>query len=380
MALLRACQLLVLSAIVAGCASAPGVVSYSPDLLDGSAFGVAAGETAPDIDLLSVNDDMRAFLDRHVAEKASDDLKLRQLLNALIGDGLRLEYDNFSTFTAEEAFYTREANCMSFTNLFVALAREAGIKAYYQEVEIPPSWAERGDTWLYNLHLNVLVVMRGLEQVVDFNMADFEHSYQRRRITDAEAQAHYHNNMGVHRMTEGDYREAYLHYAKAIELQPGAGYIWNNLGLLYRRGGQGDAAEQAFLHAIAVDDDLSAASNLSRLYAQRGQAELARRYEEKVVRFRDRNPYYLYALAEQAYQQQRFSEAEDLLQRALRGQRNDHSFYNLLAMVHLQQGELGLAQRRFRQAQELADDRDRDRYSQKIARVSAWQDDDHDLD
>ena len=58
------------------------------------------------------------------------------------------------TLTASEAFHTRRGNCLTFSNMFVAMARYAGLNAWYREVEIDPEWNSREDTLLVSLHVN----------------------------------------------------------------------------------------------------------------------------------------------------------------------------------------------------------------------------------
>ena len=36
-------------------------------------------------------------------------------------------------------------NCLSFSSMFVAMAREADLTAYFQEVYIPPNWRTVND-------------------------------------------------------------------------------------------------------------------------------------------------------------------------------------------------------------------------------------------
>ncbi|TXS90684.1 hypothetical protein FV139_17030 [Parahaliea maris] len=355
---------------LAACASQSPIArapAYTPEqLLQGSQFGLHP-EPIPAVDLLAVNDDMRAFVHQHVPDMGVNDRrKIELLLRAILDDGLNLNYNNFLTFTAEEAFYSREGNCMSFTNLFVALAREAGVNAKFQEVEVPPSWAARGDTWLLNLHINAVIDLPGYEQVVDFNLNDYSRDLHRRELTDREALARYHNNMGVHWMGEGDYERAFMQFKRAIQLRPGTGYFYTNLGTLFRRLEQETAAESAYLVAIGIDDEPVASSNLARLYDGQGEDELARYYRERVELFRTRNPYYLFHLAEEAYARAEYDEAEDLLLNALRRHPRDHEIYRLLGLTHLQLGDYWLAEKRFRQAAELAEGEALERYNHKL--------------
>jgi len=339
-------------------------------LLNGSRFGLQPVPIET-VDLLAVNDDMRAFVRQHVPPNVGDKRKVELILGAILDEGLHLTYDNFKTYTAEEAFYSRQGNCMSFTNLFVALAREAGVNAQYQEVQVPPTWAEQGDTWMFNLHINALVNLPGNEQVVDFNLSDYNKEYHRRELSDNEALARYHNNMGVHWMAENQPERAFMQFKRAIELRPSTGYFWTNLGTLLRRLNEFEAAESAYLAAIDNDQDQVAYSNLARLYGQQGQQALASYYLDQVKLFRTKNPYYLFHLAEEAYAVADYEEADRLLHKALRQHSKDHKIYRLLGLTHLQQGEFWLAEKRFRQAAELAEGEDLERYNHKLELLAA---------
>jgi Flp pilus assembly protein TadD len=372
------CKSLVLAAVLAlaACSSAyrsePGVAALEQNLLDGSVFGVAAAAAPPAVDLTALDDEMRAFLEERAPLDLSKQQKVRRILRGLLEGGLQLEYHNFHTFTAQETFHSREGNCMSFTNLFIALAREAGLKVSYQEVEVPPSWGSQSGSWLYSKHINALVAMQDYDQVVDFNLDNFDNDYPRYRISDRAALARYHNNMGVHWMGQQDYPGAFLHFRAALQLEPETSFFWTNLGSLYRRAGELPLAEQAYLHAIAIDGEPAAMSNLARHYQQQGDFERARYYEEQVTEFRRHNPFYLYQLARQAYNAADYEEARELLQRAIRFNDQEDRFFQLLGLSHLQLGEVAAAERRFRQAAELADSEDdKARYQRKLDLLAA---------
>ena len=359
--------LLLLGACSSAYRSDPGVVALEQDMLSGSVFGVTSDDSAPAVELTALDEDMRHFLEARAPRELSKQQKVRRILEGLLDGGLQLQYHNFHTYTAQETFHSREGNCMSFTNLFVALAREAGLKVSYQEVEVPPSWGSQSGSWLYSKHINALVTMQDYDHVVDFNLDDFDNDYPRYRISDQAALARYHNNMGVHWMGERDYPLSFLHFREALQLEPDTSFFWTNLGSLYRRAGELQLAEQAYLHAIAIDGEPAAMSNLARYYQQQGDYEQARHYEEQVTEFRRQNPFYLYQLARQAYAEANYDESQELLQRAIRLNDQEERFFQLLGLGHLQLGEVAAAKRRFQQAAELADSEDdKARYQRKL--------------
>ena len=367
----RIFQLALLSAVLSACAthSTSGLsVGMTPaEILDGAAFGLSADEQLPPVDVLAVNGDMRAFLDEHVPPGSSRQRKVELILHAILQEGLQLNYNSFKTLTAEQAFYQREGNCLSFTNLFVALAREAGLEVEFQEVDVPPSWDRQGESHMFNRHVNARVRLpfKG-EQAVDFNMSEFDVEYSRRRITDEHAKAQYHNNMAIYWLDKRQLKLAYLNLREAIGLYPNVAYFWTNLGTLHRRAGDYLRAEAAWLEAVRLADEPSAMSNLARLYRQQGKKQLAMRFADAVESYRRKNPYYIYGLGEEAYQAGDYDKAISLLRSAVRLREDEHEFYRLLGLSYLHLGDKAAALRNFDLAERAADSEvDRERYNQK---------------
>ena len=59
--------------------------------------------------------------------------RVQVLLDFMIGDdGLALRYREQPTLGIADSYRSREVNCLSFTLMFVAMARAAGIRAYAQ--------------------------------------------------------------------------------------------------------------------------------------------------------------------------------------------------------------------------------------------------------
>jgi Flp pilus assembly protein TadD len=341
------------------------------ELLAGAPLGVTLDSSSliDDAEVLAVSAEMEEFLNEHVSPGATRVPRLRQLGYAIISARtFGLEYDE-TTRTAAETFRTRRGNCLSFSNMFVAMARHVRLKAYYQEVDTPPDWSFRDEAFVLNRHVNVLVDLglRG-EHVVDFNMDDFRTSYDRRRISDARAKAHYYNNMAVESMQAGDNATAFLYFRRAIERDSSFSPAWTNLGTLYRREGHPVYAEAAYLQALKADDkDLVTMSNLAGFYGQRGDQQRAEKYQKRVRAHRQRNPYYRYHLARRAFEAGEFDTAIDHLEYAVRSKDNEDRFYFLMGLSHLRKGGEDKARQWLTRAQDVAaTDALKRRYSDKI--------------
>ena len=367
--------------LVLGCTSeAKGVEgpAIGPGaLLAGAPLGGAQDSPAivDEEEVLAVSAEMRDFLKTNVHLRTVDQVKLQELIDAIISaDTFGLEFDE-KTRTASETFLLRQGNCLSFSNLFVAMARFSGLNASYQEVDLPPDWSLDNDVFVLNRHVNVHVDLGRLgDHVVDFNIDDFRSSYDTRTIPDTRALAHYYNNKGVESMQAGDTASALSNFRKAIadndrRFSP----AWTNLGTLYLRNGFSSYAEAAYLQALTVDkNDAVAMSNLARLYERRGDAERAAVFRKKVAHHRDRNPYYRYNLAREAYSVQDYDTAIGHLKYAIRVKTTEDQFYFLLGMSYLQKGNEKTARRWLARAEEVAaSDALKRRYSSKIDRLRA---------
>jgi tetratricopeptide (TPR) repeat protein len=381
MRLVRATVVLVALMLAAACAAPGGSRTNlgkhpvtSSMLLHGSPLLSAAGAQDPvaevaDENILRLTPEMIAFLDEHVDRDANSSTVLDQLLRALLGSNqFKLVYDD-RTRTAQQTFRDRRGNCLSFTTLFIAMARNLGLDASYQEVEIPPDWSLFGQSFVLSRHVNVFLRLRhGETGLVDFNFYDRSTRYEGEVISDRRAHAHYFNNIGAEHMLAGDTPRALLNFFASIGEDRSFAPAWANLGVLYQREGYPEYAEAAYRAALQAErPGLAAMSNLANLYEQEGEAELAERYRERVRRHRMRNTYYRYYLASEAFASGEYSLAIRHLEHAIRQQRRDGRFYALLSSSHLMLGEHAAARRWMKKAAEVAErSSDRQRYQNKL--------------
>lgn len=354
-----ALRLLLATSLVAlaGCAGVPATPAARALGAGFVPLPPADERSLVDAGITALDGEMRTFLAREVTGR-DDPTRLRQLLSALLdGGGFRVEYGD-DTRSAAETFHARRGNCLSFTNLFVALAREVGLEVAYQEVDVPPVWTAHAESLVVSRHVNAVVAARnGTTQVVDFNMAEFRAAYPRRAISDARAAAHYHSNLGVERLEAGDAAGAFERLTRALALDRTLAQAWVNLGAWYRRQGDLARAEASYLEALRIDPrELVATSNLGALHERAGNAALARWYARRAENFRLQNPYWRYERARTAYLAGDFTGAARQLREALRGAGTDPTFYSLLGMSYRELGRRDDARAAFARAVELADD------------------------
>lgn len=323
-----------------------GVFEYQPGLVD-------VGEAQ----VLALDPAMEAFLDAHIADTRNRNKQLRQLLQAIVdSESFGLVYDT-TTRTAAETFAARRGNCISFTNMFVAMARHVGLDVSFQQVAIPTLWQQQGDLFILNGHINVHVnVNYATEHVVDFDIEDFKSVYEREVVDDERAYAHYYNNIAVQYLQDKQFDKAYAHFYRGLQNDATFTPLWINLGTLYKRAGYLDLAEASYLRALQMESgNLVVISNLALLETVRGNTERAENYRQRAHYHRMRNPYYRAHVARSDMLAGNFDAAVAHLKFALRKVPIEDSFHFMLAVAYQQQGLDDRAQRHFARAEELSD-------------------------
>ena len=282
--------------------------------------------------------------------------RMQALIAALEARGMfSLEYAEV-TRTASGTFHDRQGNCLSFTMLFVTLARAVDLPANYQSVVVPPTWSNDGQVVVAN-HVNTAVVTgRGEETVVDFNIRPYQSDRRSRRVNDSYALGLFYTNLGAEAMLRNDHAAALVYLREAARVRPDIAGVWVDLGVLYARHGRYEHAEAAYLRALDVDnDEPSALTNLSLVYQALGESKLAAEYLHRVQGYRERNPYYHFASATKAYEEQQFDVALASVRKALRLKPDEDAFYELRGQVETALGRSRDATQSFQRARAYAE-------------------------
>ncbi len=368
----RAFALCLLSLVVA-CSSVPEngrLAELPPLILPAGDLTLADVAALDNPDLLATDDAMREFVDLYTADTSGSRQRLESLHRAVNGRAtLGIDYDPFAEGTALDVFYDGAANCLSYANLFVALAREAGLDARYQWVEVRPEWTRMGERVAVRLHVNSVVhLSRNDRFMVDIDPLPSRNITGSRELSDADALALYHNNIAMDALADEDLTQAWLRAARSLQLSPGMALLWTNIGAIYRRAGQHREAEWAYLHALDLDSgERSAMNNLMVLYQLQGREEERAHWASRVERHRESNPYYHAWLGDQAGEEGDWRAALGHYKDALELQPEDANLHFAAGLIYEQLDRPRAAQRYVEQAIERASlTRDRERYRMKL--------------
>lgn len=350
-AAIRMSSLFILSLLLGSCATT--LNSPLPDIPE--LVGQPQLEI-PSVELLAVSPEMKRFISQHAHVGRREKGKAWSLAYATMNPYLlNFNYDPQVTLPADEAFRQGTGNCLTFSAMFIAMAREVGLKAYFQEVEVPPNWENVEDNLLVSKHVNAVAYNQGLTYTVDVSRRKAREIEQTRRLNDTEAEAQYYNNLGAEALIAGDTALAYAYFRKGLETSPRLDYIWSNIGVILRRNGQPEDAMLAYRTALSLQPNQSVAlNNLLVMYNEDGNVEEAARISARVERIQRKNPYYVQYLAELAIEEQRYSDAIALARKAIRMDPDEYRFYYTLAQSHYQAGHLELAQTNLDKARAMA--------------------------
>ena len=320
-----------------------------------------AQSSVPDIDPLAVTPAMASFLAERITPNMQRETRLRKLQEAIFDpeDGLGITYGTHGTFTAAETFDRATGNCLSFTLLFVSMARHLGFITHFVEVDEVTGWSQQGDVSFNHWHMFAEVEMANGVVQVDF-LPWSERQYRaRRRIEEPRMRAHFYNNVGAQQLTlhRADPMAAMAYFHKALDLDPTFTPARLNLAVAQRRAGDTKQAEANLLDILRQEPGSSqAATNLANLYSALGRTSEADRWVKKRDRFLKQNPFHHYRLGLRALKDDQPEQARVHFRRAIARQADEASFHQHLAEAYFRLGRFGKAGASLRRALDYTQD------------------------
>ena len=345
-----ATALIVAALAASGCASGSKSTrrAYSPE-----SFVVAARAQAPDIaseDLVVpflVTPEMVEQARFLIAGAQTDFDKADRLMRSLTDDdGFGLRYDAVATSTPAVTVARGYGNCLALTSIFIGLAREVGLTAYYVDASDRVNDLRREEAIIVDSGH----IAGGVRTERGYTLVDFDGHVSRYRtfqiIDDITALAHYYNNLGFEMIAEAQiagaevpWKDVRHNFELATKVRPDFTRAYNNLGVAYTRLGDLEMAEQSYTMAIATDPKSDAAyHNLGNLRLRQGDILAALDSYDEALRLRKRNPYLYYHRGLAQYRLGMLEEAEESFKKSIGLQRDYIEPRNLLAQVYHLQG------------------------------------------
>lgn len=298
---------------------------------------------------------MRAVV---LAGSASPETRLERLAHFVFDakTGLGITYDEEATSSVTEAYATRKANCLTFTLLFLALARDAGLHAYPQETGETLGWRESGGTIFRDNHVNAGVRIDGEPLTVDVAGDDVIGLRPPARISDRRLLSHYYNNLAIRELEQGHYDAATANMQAALALDLEYAPHWSNAGVVALHAGDLDGARQALLQALALDPDESGALlNLVELAHRRGDASAEAAWRTRLAEVQQRDPLQHFMQALDYERIGNYAQAIAQFEHAIRLHPGDHRFYAALARACIEASDRKCARTALQHARRYSD-------------------------
>jgi tetratricopeptide (TPR) repeat protein len=216
---------------------------------------------------LLVTEGMREFANQ-AAGLGTPTERLDRLQRALFNEEtFPFSYENRGTFTAAEAFYRRQGNCLSFTNLFVALGRSLNIPVTTALVTRVRGSEREGDLIVVNTHVIAVLSYGGGFNLYDFERSRFDQPRALLSLDDMWITALYLNNRGAEELRGGRTESSRSFFANAVKLADTFAGAWGNLGVARRRLGDVNGALAAYAQALAIEPgNPTILTNLAAVY------------------------------------------------------------------------------------------------------------------
>ena len=342
-------------------------------LLESRAFlGSDTSVDVASIQPLLIDAEMRNFVASDIATIRSKRWRIQALVNKLADNGYYTNYyDAGLTQSARDTFRKKRGNCLSFTHMFIALAREAGLQAHYELVHAPPMYTVNDGVLEHQVHIRVRITlprrMNAKRSVsVDFNRRNIS-EFDGRIVSDDFAKSLHFANNAIEAWRNSDDATAFPNIVKAINLAPRHPDHWVNLATFYSRRGMAQEAFSINRHALFLDPYHTIA--LSGVL-QNTEGKEFDRAKALIDRQRRNNAYYQFAMAQRAVSNNDLWDALRFVDRSLELNKRNHRFFGLRGDILTSLKSYSKARESFRRALSLAENElHREQYQQSVDQV-----------
>jgi Flp pilus assembly protein TadD len=374
--------LLATAALLGACASGPPP-QVPTQLFQDQAFD-APTQRIDASEVFALSPAMKRYLEVDIASQLRTMGAQRGLVDALYRKAkLSLDYETDITRTAAQAFDARAGNCLSLVVMTAALAKHLSLPIQYQALIGNESWSRNGGLSFVNGHVNITVARRLVDRIngvesstllqLDFGALPAGRGMHIRPVGERTILAMFMNNRAAEALARGEMADAYAYAREAVIQDPSFAGAYNSLAVVYQRRGLDAAAERAYRHAIAQDEDhRPAMHNLSRLLDAQGRSAEAAPWRAKLAKLDAEPPFHHFDLGVAAVQAGDYQAAQAHILREMRRDPDYHEFHFWLAVALYGLGDIAQAREHLDTAMKNSTtQRDRSIYASKLQRLAA---------
>ena len=308
--------------------------------------------TAP----MALGPGMEEWVAERIKDNAPDEIRLKRLLRELYeNEELNFEYQEGHTATVAETFETGRYNCLSFSMLYVALARSIDLEAFYLSIRRDQDFRKVGDLVVLTRHITAGYGSNFTDRtVLEFDVGPEIDYAAAEPISDTEALALYYSNRGAELLRQSKLEEAQENLEIAIALAPEIAQTWVNIGVVHRRLERFEQARVAYERAAELErNNVAAYQNLVILLRRQGLNDAAAELIDFLDRMGNRNPFTYLALGDFSLEDGQLTEAGRFFRKAHRLARDEAETHAALGLWSMLVGKTSRARSWLRSAQEI---------------------------
>lgn len=321
---------------------------------------------------IKISSEMKDLLDREVLPVRDEKRRLDRIVELIFDRSVvGFDYSSLRTYTASETFDNRSGNCLSYTAMFISMARYSGLNAQFQEVSDFSDWSRQEGIVVFSSHINSVVSIGVKYYEVDFQYRSEKNFWNRKVVSDRRAEAHYLNNVGSEALLNGDLIKAERLLLKSIEFDGSFSFAWTNLGVLAKEKGDMKRAEDFFSKAVILDRyNHTAKYNLAVIHELNGNKKKAERLREQIKKILNKNPYYHFRLGMEEYNNNNYLNSINHFRRAIRRDSKKSEFYIKLSAAYFKLGNLEMSKKYLNKGKKYAaSEQEKDKYRKKLEHI-----------
>jgi Flp pilus assembly protein TadD len=371
--------------LLAACASVPPTniadEPARPSLYDDASFAPSSVAVSPE-EIFALSPEMRNFLDTQIARRVTTEGKVPALVDALFDKStIKFSYNAAETTNAAGVFASHSGNCLSYTIMTAAFAREMHIPVQFHVATFADVWDRSNDTDFLIGHVNLTLGFNYRKatdqqaQLVDFTAMNNAHGQLLDDIGEDVIVSMYLNNRAAEAMAHGKIDDAYWWARAATQSSPSFIAAYNTLGVIYMNHHNPAMAARVFERVLEREpENVLALSNESLALKAQGRTAEAAAMATRLAQIQPNPPFYYFTLGIQAMQQRDYKTAKAEFTKEVNRASYNHQFHFWLALAEYNLGEFGETRKQLTFAMENSpNDQQHDLYAAKLAALQQKQ-------
>jgi Tfp pilus assembly protein PilF len=298
-------------------------------------------------DPLALSPEVRVRVKEHLTYEGTEKARMLRLVRYLgDSDGLSFRYHPQQSLSAERAFFARQGDCMSYANLYVALARMMDVAVRFVRItQLPVTWESRG-RFFESSHMAVafgreaawdqsLVIDFGNTHTAPWRFALYDD------VPDELAFVLFQNNVAVEKMVGGEVVEAERMLRFLLSRSPDVPEVHNNLGLVLLQAGRVKEAMEVLQAGVEHFPRFRPLyANAVQAARRLGDVQLAESLQLRGRGLLEDDPSWNFNEGLRSYQERAFLAAAVRFEKALSADPDNVRLLAWTARAHLAAGEL----------------------------------------